>query len=109
MRNLLLTISYCGKNLHGWQIQDNAVTVQEVFQVIDIPLKQRLVKAVFSVQHLQLRRRQPVLIVIGRAGQGVHQKERRTGDDEQRQRHIKQSFSDVFAPSFHLLHLRVDI
>lgn len=32
MRNLLLTIAYCGKNLHGWQIQENAVTVQEVFQ-----------------------------------------------------------------------------
>lgn len=32
MRNLLLTISYCGTDLHGWQIQDNAVTVQEVFQ-----------------------------------------------------------------------------
>ncbi len=32
MRNLLLTLSYCGKNLHGWQIQENALTVQEVFQ-----------------------------------------------------------------------------
>ena len=32
MRNLLLTLTYCGKNLHGWQIQDNAITVQEVFQ-----------------------------------------------------------------------------
>nr|WP_316622774.1 tRNA pseudouridine(38-40) synthase TruA [uncultured Ruminococcus sp.] len=27
-----MTLSYCGKNLHGWQIQDNALTVQEVFQ-----------------------------------------------------------------------------
>ena len=32
MRNLLFTISYRGTDLHGWQIQDNAVTVQEVFQ-----------------------------------------------------------------------------
>lgn len=32
MRNLLLTLTYCGKDLHGWQIQDNALTVQEVFQ-----------------------------------------------------------------------------
>lgn len=32
MRNLLLTISYDGSNYHGWQIQKNAVTVQEVFQ-----------------------------------------------------------------------------
>lgn len=32
MRNLLLTIAYRGTDLHGWQIQDNAVTVQEVFQ-----------------------------------------------------------------------------
>ncbi len=32
MRNLLLTISYDGSAYHGWQVQDNAVTVQEVFQ-----------------------------------------------------------------------------
>lgn len=32
MRNLLLNISYDGANYHGWQIQKNAVTVQEVFQ-----------------------------------------------------------------------------
>ena len=31
-RNLLFTIAYCGKNLHGWQIQENALTVQECFQ-----------------------------------------------------------------------------
>lgn len=32
LRNLLITISYDGRNYHGWQIQNNAVTVQEVFQ-----------------------------------------------------------------------------
>jgi len=32
MRNLFLTISYDGSNYHGWQIQKNAVTVQQVFQ-----------------------------------------------------------------------------
>ncbi|MGN0456303.1 MAG: tRNA pseudouridine(38-40) synthase TruA [Acutalibacteraceae bacterium] len=32
MRNILLTISYDGKAYHGWQIQKNALTVQEVFQ-----------------------------------------------------------------------------
>lgn len=32
MRNLLLTISYDGSAYHGWQVQKNAVTVQEVFQ-----------------------------------------------------------------------------
>ena len=32
MRNLMIVISYNGKNYHGWQIQDNALTVQEVFQ-----------------------------------------------------------------------------
>ena len=32
MRNLLVTISYDGKPYHGWQIQENAVSVQEVFQ-----------------------------------------------------------------------------
>lgn len=32
MRNLLLTISYDGSAYHGWQVQKNAVTVQEIFQ-----------------------------------------------------------------------------
>ena len=32
MRNILLTIAYDGKNYHGWQIQKNALSVQEVFQ-----------------------------------------------------------------------------
>lgn len=32
LRNLLLTISYDGKCFHGWQIQQNAYTVQEAFQ-----------------------------------------------------------------------------
>lgn len=32
MRNLLLTLRYDGKAYHGWQIQNNAATVQGVFQ-----------------------------------------------------------------------------
>lgn len=32
MRNLLITIQYDGSNYHGWQVQKNALTVQEVFQ-----------------------------------------------------------------------------
>lgn len=32
MRNFLLTIRYDGTNYHGWQVQKNALTVQEVFQ-----------------------------------------------------------------------------
>ena len=32
MRNILLTMMYDGSHYHGWQIQDNALTVQEVFQ-----------------------------------------------------------------------------
>lgn len=32
LRNLLLTISYDGKKFHGWQVQQNAMTVQEAFQ-----------------------------------------------------------------------------
>lgn len=32
IRNLLITISYDGSAYHGWQIQQNALAVQEVFQ-----------------------------------------------------------------------------
>ena len=32
MRNLLLTLTYDGKHFHGWQIQQNAYTVQEALQ-----------------------------------------------------------------------------
>lgn len=32
MRNLLLTISFDGTAYHGWQVQENAVTVQQMLQ-----------------------------------------------------------------------------
>lgn len=32
MRNLLVTIKYDGSHYHGWQVQRNAITVQEMFQ-----------------------------------------------------------------------------
>ena len=32
LRNIALKLSYVGTNYHGWQVQKNAVTVQEVFQ-----------------------------------------------------------------------------
>ena len=32
MRNLLLTISYLGTRYHGFQVQDNAITVAQVLQ-----------------------------------------------------------------------------
>lgn len=32
VRNFLITISYNGSKYHGWQIQSNALAVQEVFQ-----------------------------------------------------------------------------
>jgi tRNA pseudouridine38-40 synthase len=43
MKNLLLTIQYDGSNYHGWQVQKNAVTVQEVFQnAVEKVFKERL-------------------------------------------------------------------
>ena len=32
MKRLLFTIKYDGSNYHGWQVQDNALSVQECFQ-----------------------------------------------------------------------------
>lgn len=32
IRNLLITLRYDGSSFHGWQIQHNAITVQQVFQ-----------------------------------------------------------------------------
>ena len=32
MRNLLLTISFDGTAYHGWQVQENAITVQQTLQ-----------------------------------------------------------------------------
>ena len=32
MKNYLLTLAFDGANYHGWQVQDNAVTVQETLQ-----------------------------------------------------------------------------
>ena len=31
-RNLMVTLSYDGSKYHGWQVQKNALSVQEVFQ-----------------------------------------------------------------------------
>lgn len=43
MRNLLLTIMYDGSQYHGWQVQKNALSVQEVFQdAVEKVFKQRL-------------------------------------------------------------------
>ena len=56
LRNLLITISYDGSKYHGWQIQQNAVTVQEVFQ-----------KALYSVISLK-----PDIKACSRTDSGVH-------------------------------------
>lgn len=43
MRRLLLLVKYDGHRYHGWQVQSNAVTVQEVFQnAVEQVFKKRL-------------------------------------------------------------------
>ncbi|MDR1364254.1 MAG: tRNA pseudouridine(38-40) synthase TruA, partial [Oscillospiraceae bacterium] len=32
MKNFLIVLKFVGTNYHGWQIQKNAITVQEIFQ-----------------------------------------------------------------------------
>lgn len=58
-RNLLLKISYDGARYHGWQVQENALTVQEVFQ-----------KALFSVTGLS-----EDIKACSRTDTGVHARE----------------------------------
>lgn len=59
MRNLLLTIAYDGSRYHGWQVQENALTVQEVFQ-----------KALFSATGLR-----EDIKACSRTDTGVHARE----------------------------------
>ena len=56
MRNLLLTLCYDGAQYHGWQIQNNAVSVQQVFQ-----------EALFKVTS-----EQPEIKGCSRTDSGVH-------------------------------------
>jgi len=43
MKNLLLTIQYDGSNYHGWQVQKNSVTIQQIFQnAVEAVFKERL-------------------------------------------------------------------
>lgn len=43
MRRLIITIRYDGSRYHGWQVQSNAVTVQQVFQdAVEKVFKSRL-------------------------------------------------------------------
>jgi len=56
MRNIKLLIEYDGTNYHGWQIQPNGLTIQEVIE-----------------KKLEVMTRQPVrLIGSGRTDAGVH-------------------------------------
>jgi len=56
MRNIILTIAYDGSNYSGWQIQKNAVTIQEIVQ----QLLEKIVK-----HNIKMR-------VAGRTDAGVH-------------------------------------
>lgn len=63
MRNLLVKIKYDGSAYHGWQIQDNALTVQEVFQ-----------KALYTVLGSKPEER-PDIKACSRTDTGVHARE----------------------------------
>ncbi|MBQ3037755.1 MAG: tRNA pseudouridine(38-40) synthase TruA [Clostridia bacterium] len=58
MRNIKLTLSYDGSGYHGWQIQENAITVQEVLE-----------NAI-----MKLTGTKPKLSGCGRTDAGVHAK-----------------------------------
>ena len=56
MRNIRLLIEYDGTNYHGWQVQPNALTIQEVLE-----------------KKIEVMTREPVrLIASGRTDAGVH-------------------------------------
>ena len=48
MRNILITIEYSGTNYHGWQIQPNEITVQEVLNKAIFKLSKEEVKTTGS-------------------------------------------------------------
>lgn len=56
MRNLLLTLRFDGKKYHGWQVQKNAITVQQILQD--------------CIQNI-LQKREPV-VGCSRTDTGVH-------------------------------------
>ncbi len=56
MRNIKLTIQYDGTNYHGWQIQPNGISIQQVIE-----------EAIFSVTRKESR-----LTSSGRTDAGVH-------------------------------------
>lgn len=56
MRNIKLVVEYDGTNYHGWQVQPNGLTIQEVIE-----------------QKIGIMTRQPVrLVASGRTDAGVH-------------------------------------
>lgn len=58
MKNIMLTIQYDGTGYHGWQIQENAITIQEILQ-------EAIYKLIGSY---------PKLSGCGRTDTGVHAK-----------------------------------
>ena len=56
MRNIKLTIQYDGSNYHGWQIQPNGISIQQVIE-----------EAIFSIT-----KKEPKLTTSGRTDAGVH-------------------------------------
>ena len=62
MRNLLLHISYDGKPYHGWQIQQNALSVQQVFQTALHKVLGELPASMRTITVSASKRRTPSLV-----------------------------------------------
>ena len=57
-------LAYKGTKYHGWQIQPNAITIQEILQVLEIVTNQIILHVTTNLQEETQILRQEIMILI---------------------------------------------